>query len=289
VRSNPCSSIIRVIALGFLVSAMCVSATLARTETIRDHCAVALAYRKQASNDSTNQAISSEEDRTNPHKQPFILSQLYHDVTYLATAPDFYGVVGGIGLAPLAFRPAFRGEDPELTEDWGPSNFADNFFEAGETFGNALFPVAVAVASWGIGNAEGSQHLSKFGSDLLQSEAINGAITVTMKFSINRRRPNGGPYSYPSGHTSAAFTAAGTVYADFGRSYGIPAFALAGYVGLSRLQEGKHYLTDVVAGGILGTYVSLKLAHRENTSYKRVSISPFVSSGIVGLSLDARF
>jgi membrane-associated phospholipid phosphatase len=220
--------------------------------------------------------------------RPFILHQLYDDITYLATQPDFYGIVGGIAAAPSVFSSAFRSEDPEFTELWGPSIFADNFFEVGEIIGNGAFPVAASVISWGIGKAAASPRWSEFGSDLFRSQAVNGLFTLTLKASINRRRPNGGSYSYPSGHTSAAFAAAGTVYADLGKTWGIPAFVLAGYVGLSRLQEGKHYVSDVVAGGILGSYISLKLAHR-NGRKGNLTISPLISGGkMLGLSLSFR-
>jgi membrane-associated phospholipid phosphatase len=221
-------------------------------------------------------------------RRPFILHQLYDDITYLATQPDFYGIVGGMAAAPSVFSPAFRRESHEFTELWGPSIFADNFFEFGETIGNGTFPVAASVLSWGIGKAAGSQRWSEFGSDLFRSQAVNGFFTMALKAGISRTRPNGGSYSYPSGHTSAAFAAAGTIYADFGKTWGIPAFVLAGYVGLSRLQEGKHYVSDVVAGGILGSYISLKLARRNNRKGK-LTLAPLVDGGkMLGMSFSYR-
>lgn len=54
-----------------------------------------------------------------------------------------------------------------------------------------------------------------------------------MKVAVNRPRPSGGPYSFPSGHTTSAFITAGVVQKHFGPYAGYPAFALAGYVGLS--------------------------------------------------------
>ena len=59
----------------------------------------------------------------------FILHQLYDDMTFLIKEPDFYGIVGGLAAIPSMFPTAFRRESPEFTELWGPSVFADNFFE----------------------------------------------------------------------------------------------------------------------------------------------------------------
>lgn len=245
-------------------------------------------FRSSASSGSSHRPIVAETNDTQSFRRSFILFQLYDDISYLAVEPDFYGVVGGIALTPVMFNHAFRREPAEVTEMWGSSVLADNLFESGEIVGNAAFPVAASAASWGIGKVIRSPRMSKFGSDLLRTQAVNGFLTAIIKVSVNRTRPNGGPYSYPSGHTSAAFAAAGTVYADFGKTLGIPAFVLAGYVGLSRLQEGKHYISDVIAGGILGSYVALKLTRRDNNR-QRMVIAPLVSNGSVGLSLGLRF
>lgn len=58
-------------------------------------------------------------------------------------------------------------------------------------------------------------------------------------------------YSFPSGHTFAAFTAAYCIY-YYHRKAGIMAFVLAGIIGFSRLYLFVHFPTDVLAGMILG-------------------------------------
>ena len=218
----------------------------------------------------------------------FIVSNVWDDFQYLASQPDFYFVMGGLGITPELFKAPLKHESIEITEDWGPSKFADVFFGGGEVVGDGIFPVAVSAASWGVGKLAGSSRLSKFGSDLIRAQAMNGLFTVALKVAINRPRPSGANYSYPSGHTSSAFTTAGVVYSNFGPAAGIPAFALAGYVGLSRLQEGKHYTSDVIAGAILGSYISLKLAHKEK-SQSHLSVSPYDANIGPGISIRYQF
>lgn len=58
-------------------------------------------------------------------------------------------------------------------------------------------------------------------------------------------------YSFPSGHTFAAFTVAYCIY-YYHRKAGIMAFVLAGIIGFSRLYLFVHFPTDVLAGMILG-------------------------------------
>ena len=62
------------------------------------------------------------------------------------------------------------------------------------------------------------------------------------------------PNSFPSGHTSAAFSA-GVVWAmTLPRRWAkIAAIAAAALMGFSRLYVGVHYPTDVLAGAVLGS------------------------------------
>jgi membrane-associated phospholipid phosphatase len=62
--------------------------------------------------------------------------------------------------------------------------------------------------------------------------------------------------SFPSGHAQTAFTLATALTILFPR-WGIPAFIVAGAVGISRIILTSHYLSDVIAGagvGILFTF-----------------------------------
>lgn len=77
-------------------------------------------------------------------------------------------------------------------------------------------------------------------------------ITHSLKRIINKERPNGGDYSFPSGHTSAAFTGAAFIEKRYGLKAGIPAYMIASYVGWSRVYSKHHDYYDVVAGALLG-------------------------------------
>lgn len=218
---------------------------------------------------------------------PAIFSKLWTDMSYLIQDPGFYQVVGAVGLAPGIFRPAFGKEEPELTEMWA-TGFADRFFELGEGMGSAVYPTAISALCLSLGRLESSGKVESFGSDLMRTQIISGLITIGMKGAVNRRRPNGAAYSYPSGHTSCAFATATVVNNHFGSVWGIPAYAVATYIGLSRLQENKHYLSDVIAGAILGTYVSSKLMGRQSRSGSLLIAPGSVGNGM-GLSLSLRF
>jgi membrane-associated phospholipid phosphatase len=73
-----------------------------------------------------------------------------------------------------------------------------------------------------------------------------------MKEVGRRSRPEGGGFSFPSGHTTAAFASATVLQQHFGWKVGVPAYAVASYVAASRVQTQKHYLSDVAFGAALG-------------------------------------
>ncbi|MDB5197466.1 MAG: phosphatase family protein [Flaviaesturariibacter sp.] len=75
--------------------------------------------------------------------------------------------------------------------------------------------------------------------------------------------------AFPSGHTTVAFSAA-TVYAMEYRNrplVPIVAYSAATLIGLSRITENKHWITDVVAGAFLG----MVTGHQVVNNYHRFS------------------
>ena len=94
-----------------------------------------------------------------------------------------------------------------------------------------------------------------------ESEALTLGVTYGLKYTVNEKRPNGGDHSFPSGHTSTSFSAAEFLRGRYGWEYGIPAYALASFVGYSRVESREHYTHDVIAGagiGMLSSYLFTK-------------------------------
>jgi membrane-associated phospholipid phosphatase len=78
------------------------------------------------------------------------------------------------------------------------------------------------------------------------------ALTHSLKLSINKTRPNGGDYSFPSGHTAASFVGAAFFHKRYGFKYAIPGYILAGYAGWSRIYANRHDYWDVLGGSVIG-------------------------------------
>ena len=74
-----------------------------------------------------------------------------------------------------------------------------------------------------------------------------------LKHTVRRERPDGSDTnSFPSGHTSASFQGASFIHFRYGLKYAIIPYLGAAFVGYSRVQADKHYVSDVLAGAAIG-------------------------------------
>ena len=111
-------------------------------------------------------------------------------------------------------------------------------------------------------------------------------ITKSLKGAITRTRPNeSNKNSFPSGHTAATFSAATVANHYFGKKVGIPAFAAGAWVAAARIEDGKHFLSDVIIGatvGIIAGRTAIRGTERES-SRRLLAIRPQVGGDRVGV------
>ena len=105
---------------------------------------------------------------------------------------------------------------------------------------------------------------------LVKSFAVQTSIIVVGKRAFNRTRPNGGRYSFPSGHTAVSFMSSTYIWKRYGWEYGLPTTAMAAFVGFSRFgtDEPVHYFSDVVVGCIVGVGSSWLFTRRHESNVK---------------------
>ncbi len=95
-------------------------------------------------------------------------------------------------------------------------------------------------------------------------------------------RPDGsGNDSFPSGHTATAFAAATSILDRRGAGEGIPALALASFVGVARIKADKHHWYDVLAGAAIGSASGLLITRRQRPDAPKVfAWGDFHSAGV---------
>lgn len=113
-----------------------------------------------------------------------------------------------------------------------------------------------------------------------QSEALMILMVRPLKSLTHETRPDGGPHSFPSGHTAQAFMAATILHKEYGHKsiwYSVAGYTMATAVGTCRMASNRHWASDVLAGagiGILSTnLVYLNHKHRKK-SRMEISAAP---------------
>ena len=99
---------------------------------------------------------------------------------------------------------------------------------------------------------------------LLESAVLVDGVTEILKHTVRRDRPgDSSPDSFPSGHTSFAFTMATCLARgvdDLGDGWydklGYLAYIPAAYVGIDRSEANKHWPSDVAFGAFLGLFLT---------------------------------
>lgn len=187
-------------------------------------------------------------------------------------------VVGGLGLLasqdnqlknkiPRAFAHAFGNWD---SNDYGKRGTPF------ERLGRMPGAAQVAGGFYITGALTGSVRARRVGVLALEAKIANDIVVRGFKKSIGRKRPSSGssdgdefkPFgnsdSFPSGHTASAFTLA-TVVADNYESKWVKytSYGIATAVGLGRVNQGAHWVSDVAGGALVGIGVGKLISRLE--------------------------
>lgn len=149
---------------------------------------------------------------------------------------------------------AVHGADDNLSA-WAARATNSSFTTLGRHLGEGWIQAGVAVGTYVAGRVSRNAKTTHIGSDFVRAQVLNALLTQGLKAAVQRKRPSGGPRSFPSGHSSAAFASAAVLHGHFGWKNSLPAFAAAGLVSWTRVRDNSHWMSDVVFGSTLGVLV----------------------------------
>jgi len=184
------------------------------------------------------------------------------------------------------------------------SGTTDDLADIFEPFGNGGYTFPGLVAFYLYGHFFENSKAERTALLAVESFAVTGIFTFALKFSTGRVRPKSaqdsgewnGPnfddVSFPSGHTSSAFAIATVLASEYKNNPWVPpvAYGLATLTGLSRLNDNKHWASDVSLGGALGYFVARTLIKlHSNKKGRHYTIYPRISKKETGLVFAMRF
>jgi membrane-associated phospholipid phosphatase len=141
---------------------------------------------------------------------------------------------------------------------------ADTKFNKFLSDADAPICIATPILITAIGLIKKDKKITNQGLEIGIAFTATVAETYIVKYIVNRPRPyvthtdlhplgSENSRSFPSGHTSSAFSTAMSLSLIYPKWYvAVPAFAWASATGYSRMYLGVHYPTDVLAGAVIG-------------------------------------
>lgn len=230
-------------------------------------------------------------------------------------------LAAGLVLAPLLFIPIDRQAESWLQRPSLQSNPALHATASTFDWIGGTGVLAGSVAALAVGRLTRSDRLSEIGLHTTEAILASAAVVGATKGVMGRQRPflekgdpgdffvgrgfgDGGLASFPSGHAAAAFSAATVLSIEARRSWPHAApiispvlYGGATAVGLARMYDSVHWVSDVAVGAAIGTLTGIRVmryndAHPDNKLSQwlaHTSLTPNGSRGLaVALSLAIR-
>ncbi|GGH76590.1 phosphatase PAP2 family protein [Phaeocystidibacter marisrubri] len=168
-----------------------------------------------------------------------------------------------------------------------------------EPFGSGYYSMGATAIAYGAGWAFKDEKLRRTSLQAAKAYVLTAGATFVLKQLTHRSRPyeSGrddlwyGPYAltfendgFPSGHTSTAFAVA-SVYAH---AYSdrpwlqVGLYSVAGLTALSRMNDDKHWASDVFIGAALGWYIGRTIVKTDS----QLTIAPSGNGIYLSWSID---
>lgn len=208
-----------------------------------------------------------------------LFTSLVRDVKHEATKESLWVTAVGAGAAATSHV----WDDDVARFGWGGGRWSE-VFGPGRHAGSFAIQTGGALATYLVGRATHSSPVAVLGSELFRAQLLAQTTTQVVKVATGRTRPDGTALSFPSGHSAGAFATATVLQSRFKWKAGVPAYAAAAWIGASRMQSRRHYLSDVVAGAAVGVLAgrSVTIGHRAS----RFAVAPQVAAGGFGITLS---
>lgn len=210
--------------------------------------------------------------------------ELWDETVDVYTDPFNLVVLVGAGGSYIALRQNIDEDNAEFFE--ANDHFGQGWRDALSFVGSPATHFVVSGLWYGIGVAKQDEKTYEVGRTLIDALTINGLSTLAIKLVSGRDSPNGESLAFPSGHTSSSVTFATVMHEAYGPWVGLPLYGLSALVAIERLDDGEHWVSDVVFGAALGWIVGHSVSSGRAPEVFGGEIAPYTDprTGISGIA-----
>ena len=189
-------------------------------------------------------------------------------------------------LAPAAVGALFGSQFDQESIDMALSRFQPtSAFKPGNIGGGFYAQTGGAFAVYTLGYLTKSDKVRAVGADLVRAQILTQLTVQSVKYTLQRRRPDASDsLSLPSGHSAGTFATATVLQRHFGWKVGVPAYAAGAYVATSRMSANKHHLSDVIMGAAFGIAAAHTVTLGSGGNRFDMNVAPTHGGGMVTFS-----
>ena len=216
----------------------------------------------------------------------------YHIKPFLKKALDDHSIATLFSAtAAVTYANYF---DTETQKNWmHHQQMSKDLANVGDITGSGLVGLGIFALQYKFD--ENETHWMSHGRALVWATLASSSLKLT----FGRQRPSNNPnyHSFPSGHTTTAFTTATALTYAYGWKAAFVAYPIAAFVGLSRLSDNVHWGSDVIGGAFIGywaaraSYYSKEDAHNlsKSKSITHFQWIPAANSEFLGAHFSWQF
>jgi membrane-associated phospholipid phosphatase len=190
----------------------------------------------------------------------------------------------GLTVASIIFEEELDRSHDKVVDNKPLGDFSLYGDMAGQLIPNVAYVLGQSLAHW-----NGNERASTRAMGMFKATAYAASTATVLKYTIREPRPNEhkDKNSFPSGHSTTAFAFGGYVFAEHGWQWGVPALALATLTGISRVNDNRHRVHDVLAGTTIGLAYAFGIAGVQGSkTVSTYQLIPLYDADVKGLALS---
>lgn len=204
-------------------------------------------------------------------------------------ARDILIIGSAVTLVSIIFEDNVDPVHDEVVNDRPLGDFSRFGDLAGQMVPNITYMLGQGVAA-----LSGDEKGMSRATGMFKATAYAASVTTALKYTIREPRPDNHKdrNSFPSGHTTTAFAFGGYIFEEHGWKWGVPALAISTFSGLSRVNDNRHRLHDVLAGATIGLAYGVgivKLGKKNKDGNVSFNLIPMYDEEVKGILLVKSF
>jgi hypothetical protein len=217
-------------------------------------------------------------------------SSLKKELTSPVTTPASTYFWSGVAATTFLVLTQDSISDP-VTEDLSKHEPLGDAAVVGDLYGQLIPNAAYTLGMYGHYYFTENKTSATRAEMMFKASLYSGLTTTVLKYTLRQPRPDNiqEKNSFPSGHTTTAFAFASLVTIEHGWKWGAPALALATLTGVSRMNDGRHFLQDVLAGMTVGVGYGLGVWYAQRGESSSAVIIPILDGQTFGARAVASF